>query len=90
MRINENLFPLLFFCILSRGLHFQQNHLCKSVVSILMSSLLRSIIQLLEYSLFRKRATFKTWTRTLDPDPEKPGPGKTWTLKILDPKKPGP
>ena len=45
-------------------------------------------------------ATSKTWTRTLDPDPEepgprknldpeKPGPGKTWTLKSLDPEKHG-
>ena len=25
-------------------------------------------------------ATSKTWTRTLDPNPEKPGPRKTWTL----------
>ena len=40
-------------------------------------------------------ATSKTWTRTLDPDPEKPGPEKpgprkTWTLKNLDPEKSGP
>ena len=35
-------------------------------------------------------ATSKTWTRTLDPDPEKPGPRKTWTLKNLDSEKPGP
>ena len=35
-------------------------------------------------------ATSKTWTRTLDPDFEKPGPRKTWTLKNLDPEKPGP
>ena len=34
--------------------------------------------------------TSKTWTRTLDPDPEKPGPRKTWNLKNLDPEKPGP
>ena len=26
---------------------------------------------------------------TLDPYPEKPGPRKTWTLKNLDPEKPG-
>ena len=35
-------------------------------------------------------ATSKTWTQTLDLDPEKSGPRKTWTLKNLDPKKPGP
>ena len=34
--------------------------------------------------------TSKTWTRTLDPDPEKPGPRKTWILKNLDVEKPGP
>ena len=27
--------------------------------------------------------------RTLDPDPEKPGPWKTWALKSLDPEKHG-
>ena len=42
-----------------------------------------------------KLATSKTWTRTLDLDPEKPRPRKTWTLKNLDPEnlgseKPGP
>ena len=26
-------------------------------------------------------ATSKTWTLTLDLEPEKPGPWKTWTLK---------
>ena len=26
-------------------------------------------------------ATSKTWTQTLDPDPEKPRSRKTWTLK---------
>ena len=31
----------------------------------------------------------RTRTRTLDPDPEKPGPWKTWTLKNIDPEKPG-
>ena len=31
-------------------------------------------------------ATSKTWTRTLDPDPGKPGLRKTWTLKNLDQK----
>ena len=40
------------------------------------------------------RATSKTWTQTLDLDPEKPGPRKTWTLKSwilnnLDSEKPG-
>ena len=33
------------------------------------------------------------WTRTLkslDSEPEKPGPRKTWTQKQLDPEKPGP
>ena len=34
-------------------------------------------------------ATSKAWTQTLDPDPEKPGPWKTWTLKNLDPEKHG-
>ena len=34
-------------------------------------------------------ATSKTWTRTLDQDPEKPQPRKTWTLKSMDPKKHG-
>ena len=34
-------------------------------------------------------ATSKTWTQTLDPDPEKPGPWKTWTLKNLDYEKRG-
>ena len=38
---------------------------------------------------FRK-ATSKTWTRTLDLDSEKPGPWKTLTQKNLDPEKPGP
>ena len=36
------------------------------------------------------RATSKTWTRTLDPDPEKPEPEKDWTQKNMDPEKPGP
>ena len=43
-------------------------------------------------------ATSKIWTRILDTDPKnlKPdmdprlGPSKTWTLKNLDPAKPGP
>ena len=35
-------------------------------------------------------ATSKIWTQTLDPDPENPGPRKTWTQKNLDPEKPGP
>ena len=35
-------------------------------------------------------ATSKTWTQTLDPDLEKPGPWKTWTQKNLDPEKPEP
>ena len=43
----------------------------------------------LEESYFEE-ATSKTWTQTLDPDPEKPGPRKTWTQKNLDPEKPGP
>ena len=30
------------------------------------------------------KATSKTWTETLDPDPEKPGVRKTWTRKHLD------
>ena len=34
-------------------------------------------------------ATCKTWTQTLDPDPEIPGPRKIWTQKNLDPEKPG-
>ena len=32
-------------------------------------------------------ATSKIWTQTLDPDPENPGPRKTWTQKNLDPEK---
>ena len=36
-----------------------------------------------------KTTTSKTWTQTLDPDPEKAGPRKTWTLKNLDQEKPG-
>ena len=32
-------------------------------------------------------ATSKTWTRTPDLDPEKPGPTKTWAQKNLDPEK---
>ena len=35
------------------------------------------------------RATSKTWTQTLDPNPG-PGPWKTWTLKNLGSEKPGP
>ena len=31
--------------------------------------------------VFLKLAISKTWTRTLDLGPEKPGPRKTWTLK---------
>ena len=34
--------------------------------------------------------TSKTQTWTLDPDPEKLGPGKTWAQKNLDPEKPAP
>ena len=34
-------------------------------------------------------ATSKTWTQNLGPDPEKPGPWKTWTQKKLDPEKHG-
>ena len=43
--------------------------------------------QYLEKKTCRK-ATSKTWTQTLDPDPGH-GPRKTWTLKNLDPEKPG-
>ena len=32
----------------------------------------------------------RPWTRTLDPNPEKPRPWKTWTQKNLDSEKPGP
>ena len=42
----------------------------------------------LEESYFEE-ATSKTWTQTLDPDPEKPGPWKIWTLKILNYEKRG-
>ena len=35
-------------------------------------------------------ATSKTWTRTLDPDPEKSGPRKTLAQNNLDPEEPGP
>ena len=40
--------------------------------------------------LSSEKATSKTWTQTLDLNPEKPGPRKTLTLKNLDPEKPGP
>ena len=43
--------------------------------------------QYLEKKTCRK-ATSKTWTQTLDPDPGH-GPRETWTLKNLDPEKPG-
>ena len=43
----------------------------------------------LEESYFEE-ATSKTWTQTLDPDPEKPGLRKTWSMKNLDSEKPGP
>ena len=33
-------------------------------------------------------AAYKTWNQNLDPDPEKPGSWKTWTLKDLDTEKP--
>ena len=32
----------------------------------------------------KQMATSKTWNRTLEPEPEKPRPWKTWTLKNLD------
>ena len=35
-------------------------------------------------------ATSKSWPRILEPDPEKPGPWKSWTLKHLDSEKAGP
>ena len=35
------------------------------------------------------QASSKTWTQILDPDPEKPGLRKTWTLKNLDYEKRG-
>ena len=35
-------------------------------------------------------ASSKTWSQTLDPNPEKSGPRKTWTLKYLDQKEPAP
>ena len=38
-----------------------------------------------KYRIFR--ASSKTWTRTLDLDPEKPGLGKTQTLENMDPEK---
>ena len=41
-----------------------------------------------EYAIFM--TTSKIWTRTLDLDPEKSGPWKTWIQKNLDPEKPGP
>ena len=34
--------------------------------------------------------TSKTWTQTLEPDPEKHEPRETWTQKNLDLEKPGP
>ena len=35
-------------------------------------------------------ATSKTWTHTLDANPEESGPTKAWTLKNQDPEKTGP
>ena len=37
-----------------------------------------------------QRCTSETWTRNLDPDPDKRGRLKTWTLKNLNPEKHGP
>ena len=39
--------------------------------------------------MFVVRATSNTWTRPLDPDPEKPGLRKIWTLRNLDSEKRG-
>ena len=36
-----------------------------------------------------KQATFKTWTRTLDSNPKKPSPRKTWTQENLNAQKHG-
>ena len=36
-------------------------------------------------SIYMQRTTSKTWTRTLDPDPDKPGRLKTWTQKKRGP-----
>ena len=47
----------------------------------------RQKLKYLEKERSFSEATSKTWTRTLDLDPEKPGPLKTWTLKNLDPQK---
>ena len=35
-------------------------------------------------ALYIVEATSKTWTQTLDLDPENPALGKTWTLENLD------
>ena len=37
-----------------------------------------------------QRSTSKTWSHTLEPGPEKPGPLKILTLKNLEPEKPEP
>ena len=46
-----------------------------------------NILEIIESIL--AKATSKTWTQTLGPDPEKSGPWKTWTLKNMDPEKHG-
>ena len=40
-----------------------------------------------QQNYFIEWTTSKTWTRTLDLDPEKAEPRKTWTLINLDPEK---
>ena len=40
-------------------------------------------------ALYIVKATSKTWTQTLDLDPEKPGPRKPCTRENLDPGKSG-
>ena len=47
--------------------------------------LMPSLIFQFHKKMENEMATFTTWTRTLDPDSEKPGSWKTWTLKNLNP-----
>ena len=43
--------------------------------------------KVLNHKYYGKKANPKTRTRILDPDPEQPGPLKSWTPKNLDPEK---
>ena len=45
-----------------------------------------NLIKIFSLSLFFLHLVFysQIWTRTLDPDPEKPGPWKAWILKNME------